>query len=433
MNKKRIIGILTGFSMILLPLFLFSQDLDYVHTVIKKLASPEMDGRGYVDHGERKAAGFIADQFKNFDLKHLGSDYFQYFDMPVNSFPDGLALQIDKQVMVPGKDYIIGPGSPAIKGIFDSFPLPINKFSDLSDLFTYLKKNHDKIALVDYAEIQSDSIRKMISDFESFIRHDTIIGLTALALVNYQPLQWSVSTVVDTTPVIYINSSLDIVDVHRISLRIVNHFNPAYKTRNIIGFLPGLSEKDTFVVITAHYDHLGRMGKKTYFPGANDNASGTALMLDLARSFSEDSVKQKYSLLFIAFGGEEAGLLGSVYFVNHPLIQLERIKFLINLDLAGTGDEGIRVVNGTEYPDKFNFLKNFNETHNLLPAVRSRGKACNSDHCPFYLHKVKCFYIYTLGGIKAYHDIYDRFSTLPLTAYNGYFVLLDSFIRHLNE
>ena len=86
-------------------------------------------------------------------------------------------------------------------------------------------------------------------------------------------------------------------------------------------------------MFTAHYDMIGSFGEGNYFPGASDNGSGTAMVLDLARHFSSGR-KPFYSVAFMLFSGEEAGLLGSTHYVDHPLFPLERIKLVINLDQA---------------------------------------------------------------------------------------------------
>jgi aminopeptidase YwaD len=100
------------------------------------------------------------------------------------------------------------------------------------------------------------------------------------------------------------------------------------------------------------------------------------------------------------------------------------IRFLINLDLLGTGDEGIMVVNATQYPSDFNLLDSINTSNAWLPAVRKRGKAANSDHYWFSEAGVPAFFIYTLGGITAYHDVKDVAKTLPLTKYDDVFKLI---------
>ncbi|WP_448636180.1 M28 family peptidase [Pedobacter panaciterrae] len=79
------------------------------------------------------------------------------------------------------------------------------------------------------------------------------------------------------------------------------------------------------MVITAHYDHLGGMGNKTYFPGANDNASGISFLLSLAKYYAANP--QPYTMAFICFAGEEAGLLGSKYFTEYPLLALQKSGF----------------------------------------------------------------------------------------------------------
>jgi Zn-dependent M28 family amino/carboxypeptidase len=129
-------------------------------------------------------------------------------------------------------------------------------------------------------------------------------------------------------------------------------------------------------------------------------------------------------MVFIALSGEELGILGAKAFTDHPLIDLDKIKFLVNFDLAGTGEEGIRVVNGSIFKEKFDLILKINQQHGLLPKVDIRGAACNSDHCFFYQKGVPCFYIYTQGGIRAYHDFYDKYETLPFTGFVGYCKLM---------
>ena len=185
------------------------------------------------------------------------------------------------------------------------------------------------------------------------------------------------------------------------------------------------------MIFTAHYDHLGGMGKQVYFPGANDNASGTALLLMLTRYYSQHP--PKYSVVFIAFAGEEAGLIGSEYFVNHPLIPLKKIRFLTNLDLMGNGEEGITVVNATEFSKEFELLKKISNDNKLLATVNPRGKAKNSDHYWFTEKGAPSFFIYTLGKRKDYHDVNDIAATLPLYKMDDLQTLLVHFTDALSN
>jgi Zn-dependent M28 family amino/carboxypeptidase len=217
--------------------------------------------------------------------------------------------------------------------------------------------------------------------------------------------------------------------ITRMQIRIKNRYLHGYKTQNIIGYVPGTACPDSFMVFTAHYDHLGLMGRHTYFPGANDNASGVAMVLSLARYFNAHP--QRFSVVFIFFSGEELGLLGSGYFTENSPIRLSMVKFLVNLDLVGTGSDGITVVNATAFPDQFEMLSLINNRGAYVNGIKQRGSACNSDHCPFFRRGVPCFYIYTMGGIAAYHDPDDRPETLPLTAFEGLTRLLVEFCGSL--
>lgn len=120
---------------------------------------------------------------------------------------------------------------------------------------------------------------------------------------------------------------------------------------NVVGYLPG--ETNEYAVIGAHYDHLG-LGEQysmapslagTVHPGADDNASGTAGVIELARWFA-GRPKQKRGILFMTFAGEELGLLGSSYYVNHPDLPLDRAVAMINLDMIGRVREGKVYVGG---------------------------------------------------------------------------------------
>lgn len=103
----------------------------------------------------------------------------------------------------------------------------------------------------------------------------------------------------------------------------------------------------------------------------------------------------------------------------------------MNTDLAGTGEEGITIVNATEFKDEFELIKKINQENNYLKAINARGKAANSDHYFFTEKGVPSFFFYTQGGIGAYHDIFDLPETLPLTEHEDLFKLITSFFKEL--
>ena len=136
------------------------------------------------------------------------------------------------------------------------------------------------------------------------------------------------------------------------STNIVRRESPSF---NVVGILPGSDPrlKDETIVIGAHYDHLGHGGAGSLAPregeihhGADDNASGVAGMLELARIFSAQQPRPKRTLVFIAFSGEEEGLLGSNYYVNHPLVPLANTVAMINMDMIGRLQEKKLIVGG---------------------------------------------------------------------------------------
>jgi aminopeptidase YwaD len=154
------------------------------------------------------------------------------------------------------------------------------------------------------------------------------------------------------------------------------------------------------------------MGRNTIFPGAHDNASGTAFMMYMARYFAQHP--QRYSIAFIGFSGEEAGLLGSKHYVADPLFPLANIRFLVNLDMTGDATNGITVVNGTENEPEFAIMEEINNRKQYLPKINKREKTANSDHYHFAEKGVPAVFIYGNGTKGFYHDVFDVAKELSL-------------------
>ncbi len=404
-----------------------SQDLSYAKEVIHTLTAPDFHGRGYVAEGDKKTAEFIASEFERLGLQPIDGSYFQAFSVAVNAFPGEVSLAFNGLVQTPGVDYLIAPQSPRIKGAFETVHIStddlktdkwIKKIDQASGKFLVVNQDQYKG--------ETQEIKERIEQLVGYFQSDQGGPHVGLLLVSSNKLTWSPSPRVGGKPVVQAKTKLDVEDIGLITITIESKFYNQYQTQNVIGRIEG--ESDSLLVFTGHYDHLGRMGKDVYFPGANDNASGIAMLLDLASYYSERKKKPKYSMAFIAFGAEEIGLLGSQHFVRTPLFPLQDIRFLLNLDLVGTGDDGITVVNGSIHKKQFSQLQAINNRLDLLPAVNTRGEACNSDHCPFHYQGVPSFFIYTLGGIEAYHDVNDKGESLPLTEYNDLFRLITTWI-----
>lgn len=409
--------------------YTFAQEKTYARQIVDTLASPALKGRGYVDKGDRLAAEYIRAEFRKLGLKGFTDDYFQKFTMPVNTFPGHLKLSINGQTLTPGVDYLLEAGAPPVKGAFDAVALSVTDLLNHQVLNNKLNNTGKQFLVLpayNPANFSADQ-QQQIQEVINWLKYHPQSPCSGTIQITESKLTWAPSPVRQPKPHIMLkaDSHTAIDDVH---LHLESEWIEEYPSQNVIGYLQG-SDSDSLLVLTAHYDHLGMMGSETFFPGANDNASGIAMLLSLAKHFAQN--QPQYTIVFIAFGGEEIGLVGSTYFVEHPFVDLQKVRFLINFDLAGTGDDGIQVVNGSVHRQEFDRLVKINEERNLLKQVKIRGEACNSDHCMFHRKGVPAFFIYTLGGIQAYHDVDDRPETLPLTAFENYFKLMVQFIDEL--
>ncbi len=418
------------FSFLIFPGSISAQDIDYARETVNILASDSLKGRGYVDNGDKLAADYIRSEFEKFGLKNFNNSYYQEFETSVNTFPDPQSVVINGKELEAGRDYLLDPGSPSLQGAFDVISVTADEILDNAKFVNKLRVSSGAFMVVQpydkskFSKEQNEQLNGIIQ----FLKYHPQNPSKGTIILTEDKLTWSGSTREFSKPTLIIqNDSLD-YPIKSLQVDIRNKFTKSYTTQNVIGYVEGESS-DSSIVFIAHYDHLGMLGTNAIFNGANDNASGTAMLLSLAKHYSAN--KPNYNTAFIAFGAEELGLIGSKYFTENPLFPLSEIKFLMNFDLAGTGDEGIQVVNGSVYRDQFNKLVRINEESDLLSNIKIRGAACNSDHCMFDQKNVPGFYIYTLGGIQAYHDIYDRPETLPLTEFEDYFKLIVEFIDRL--
>lgn len=416
------------FLISILSISVEAQIIDYARHVVNTLASDSLAGRGYVKQGDKKAAAFIEQEFRRFGVRSFKRSYTQSFEIPINTFPDSIFLRIDEQDLHVGKDFHVLPGSPSISGKFDLIYIPRKDIFDLPKLQSLIDNAEGKVLVLDdYPDSLMDNTqRNTWIQIQQFLTKHPNNKAEATILLTNEKLTWFGSQIEDVNPTIRLLKDVFDPSATTIEIELKNEFINAYTTQNVFGYIEG--EKDSTVLLMAHYDHFGMMGQ-AIFPGANDNASGVAMLLSLAKHYSQQ--KTPYNLVFVAFGAEELGLIGAKYFAENPPYDLSKTKFMLNFDISGTGDEGIRVVNGSVYRNQFDQLVSLNQQHDLLPQVRIRGSACNSDHCIFDRLDIPGFYIYTLGGIPAYHDIYDRPETLPLTEFEDYFKLLTLFIDEL--
>ncbi|MPN28879.1 hypothetical protein SDC9_176324 [bioreactor metagenome] len=200
----------------------------------------------------------------------------------------------------------------------------------------------------------------------------------------------------------------------------------AHTSRNVIGYVEG-KDKNNFIVLTAHYDGIGQIGKYI-FPCANRNAIGVATLLDLAAYFSKSENKPRYSILFIA-SSDGTNLAGFNYYVENPAVALDKMKLMINLEALGTGSQGLVVINGTKQKQMFQFLEKISNDekyfHKILTKIGDDNDAC----AVFDKKNIPSISINSIGCEHNYiNSTYDNYENLPFTKYESLFKLLRDFI-----
>ncbi len=189
-------------------------------------------------------------------------------------------------------------------------------------------------------------------------------------------------------------------------------------TQNVFGFIEGSDEKlkNEFIVIGAHYDHWGWGGtgsgskKKDTIAihnGADDNASGVSALLCILEEVSKMKIKPKRSIIFVSFSGEEEGLFGSKYFVNHLPVKKEDVKVMLNMDMVGrlNAEKQLYMGGAGTFPNGVELMKSLGQNSSLNPVVFA-GDVGGSDHVSFYKAGISAVGFHT-GGHPQYHTPED--------------------------
>lgn len=211
------------------------------------------------------------------------------------------------------------------------------------------------------------------------------------------------------------------------------------KGRNVIGMIEGsdASLREQVVVVGAHHDHVGVVrksgegGENTLYPGADDNASGVAGLLELAQYFAHHKAVLKRSLVLVAFGGEEAGLLGSRHYVDHPAIPLTRTVAMVNLDMIGRLEGNRLMIPGTDSSPDLAELVRRSDTgagFTLEFLEFQKGFRLLSDHDSFAKREIPALDIFT--GIHA--DMHKPSDTADKLNFEGMVRVVD-FARCVTE
>lgn len=416
---------------LLMNLFLFSmqasaqEEKRFLKHEIQRLSSGSMHGRGYVFKGGEKAAKHISKHFRSLGLKAFDKDsnYYQPYFFPINTFPGDVLLKINKTVLIPGSDFIVNGASSsyATDGTIKLKRIDLGKVKD-SAKWVAVKKRFNNPEHGYYLK-NADTVTKYLKySIRSFAK-EFPKGL--FIVPKHGKMIWTANTEAVPGTIITVEDTVLPKHPRKAAVRVEAKMNPSYKAQNVLAFVPGTEKPDSFIIFSAHYDHLGQMGRQAIFYGAHDNASGTALVMYLAKYFAEHP--QKYSVAFMLFSGEEAGLLGSKHYVKYPLFPLGNIRFLINLDMTGDATNGITMVNAVNNNTEFALMDKINGEQGYVPKINQREQTQNSDHWPFCEAGVKGVFIYSNGTKPYYHDVFDVAKEISLENIDGLSKLLIEF------
>ncbi|MFN7937414.1 MAG: M28 family peptidase [Bryobacteraceae bacterium] len=445
-------------------------DLDSDHYLkhVKFLASEKLKGRGTGTEGLERAADYIARQLRGFGVKPLNGSYFQEFQVTVRAelgTHNKFDYQMDgaRSALKPQEDFIPLNFSATARNscqlVFAGYGISAKELNyddyagiDVKDkcvlVLRYEPQEFEEKsvfagkAYTEHAQLPSKAFQARNRGARAVILINNManrsgesdklesFGQTsgpanagiAFVQVKYEVAERWMKQAGQDLPGIVKNIDHDLkprsfafADSLKLELETeIRHVQK--KVRNVVGYLPG--ETDEYVVIGAHYDHLGLgdqhslapalIGKPHY--GADDNASGTAGLLELARYFGARP-KMKRGILFVAFAGEELGLLGSSYYVNQPITPLKKAVAMINMDMIGRVQNGKVFVGGTGTGSTLKpVVEEAAKGVEITADMSEKSGYGSSDHTSFTTKEVPVLFFFS--GLHAdYHkpsDTWDK-------------------------
>jgi len=435
---------------------------------IAYLASDELEGRKPGTPTGDQAADYIADHFQQFGLTLLGEDGRQYFDVITS-----VALGPNNSLNAPGIKGVVGDNyTPTV------FSSSVSQEAGVVFVGYGFQFESDTLSWDDYADVDVTNKWVMVlrgtpeneaasSKFDKYssLRHKLLVardhGAAGLLFVSGHKFD-AEDELIDlriernlsqaTLPVLHLKRALadqllavSSQTIAELEAQLDETLKPAslelnvdlsasteiikqeVTTQNVIALLPGSDPtlKDEYIVVGAHYDHLGWGGKGSgsrrpdttaIHNGADDNASGVAAVLEIAERLALSKANPKRSILFMAFGAEEMGLLGSKFFTSNPLIDKTRIKQMFNLDMVGRLNPGkpTLTIGGTGTGLGMEaFLQDHAGDRDFQLSTTPDGYG-PSDHAAFYVEDIPVLFFFT-GITEEYHTPDDDIETLNIS------------------
>ena len=399
-----------------------AQDMKHYKKVVKELSSAKYQGRGYARGGANKAGKYLEKEFRKAGVDEVS---LQPFTIDINTFCGDMKMWADGRKLKAGVDYSMREYSPEVHGQFPVYHLDTLNFNP-DAIFADLARPEYANCMVTCEYMFSYNHKEVFSRLQSKEDAPAVAGFLYTWTSPIKFYKAYGDHVVDK-PIVWVTPEA-VEGVRTVRLDVDNEFLEDCGLFNVIAKVEG-ARHDSCYVFTAHYDHLGNLGRRIYYAGANDNASGTAAIVTLAAHYARH--RPEFDMYFIAFSGEDANLRGSEYFAQNPVVPLEQVKYLFNIDMIGdnnpvqyceVSDAGMR---GFELFERINGAKGY------FKALNRGELAANSDHYPFAERGVPCIFLENEEGdaFPFYHTIFDTWKNAVFDSYEPVFKLVTDFIE----
>jgi hypothetical protein len=411
------------FALLLTPSLLFAQKLkkadkqvvDGLKTHIYFLSDDKLEGRRAGTPGEALAVQYIIAEFTKAGLAPKGEKGFtQSFTIDDGRVvKNSSVFQVDGKDMKPGIDFFPMGYSPDSKLIESASAVSVAEkgspwFINLAEGIIPNKEN-PHFDLQNWIQLQVRNASD--KGASTVILYNTVDSTEELKFEGKDKSERSPIPVAYVTRQAWHKYLADPEATYDFKIRLETEAK-SRTANNVVGYIDNGSAQT--IVIGAHFDHLGygednnsRAVEKAIHNGADDNASGTAAMLELAKMLKKSKLK-KHNYLFIAFSAEELGLYGSKYFVEHPTIELRSVNYMINMDMVGRMNDSSKAVTvggfGTS-PTWSNIIRTNAKTNPFAIKIDSSGTG-PSDHTSFYRKDIPVLFFFT-GLHTDYHKPSD--------------------------
>lgn len=408
---------------------------DNMMDTIKELTSEKYRGRLTGTEGSHLAIQYLSQQFKDLGLENPErlDNYMQNYTQPTIVLKNKPVMQIvdKKGKVLEDFDYPENFVIRRLSSITDDIDIevPLCYGEEYSMLIKESSETEGKAVLVPWkfyglfgSQNNPEDLAKRcgaslaISEFdlsknELGYKHLKVTPFWGPWIYNmdYKPFVY-----VDSDTFAYLSEAAKIGNKVRFSCSTV--LNYGTKAVNVIGLIPGSDPvlKENYILIGAHYDHVGDNMDGTYNFGALDNATGVAAMLEIARVVSENKIKPKQSIVFIAFDGEESGINGSIHYVQNPLYPLSR-SVMVNLDMVGAASEkslSIAINENSNTTQKRKLRDTFSEYADELGIAYNTKFESGSDHLPFLVNNVPAVCLVDIDTSLGYHSPEDTIEVI---------------------